>query len=222
VLKLIGTIYFKVQGWRHCRAAPTPRKYVMIAAPHTSNWDGVHMVGLSWVLGMRIRWMAKHTLFNGKFGWFFRWTGGVEVDRRKPQGLVEQMAEEFAKNDDFILAVPPEGTRSQRDYWKSGFYQIALAANVPIVLGYLDFAGKRGGFGGEFMPTGDVKKDMDHIRAFYADMRGKRPDMFTLPRLRAEDEVGEDKVGEDGQAPDKPADAPVAKEPPAAQGFAAA
>ena len=187
MLKLIAMIYLKVQGWRVAGVPPTASKYVIIAAPHTSNWDGVHMVAVSWIFGLRIRWMAKHTLFEGRFGWFFRWAGGVEVDRRKPQGLVEQMAEQFEKRDELVLAVPPEGTRSRREYWKSGFYQIALAANVPIVFAYLDFGNKIGGFGGQFMPTGDVKRDMDYIRAFYDGMKGKRPELFAAPRLKSED-----------------------------------
>lgn len=191
MLKLIARIYLKVQGWRAVGERPDTAKYVVIAAPHTSNWDGIHMVAISWIFGMRIRWMAKHTLFDGAFGWFFRWAGGVKVDRRKPQGLVEQMAEEFARRDEFVLAVPPEGTRSRREHWKSGFYQIALASNVPIVLGFLDFGRKEGGFGGLFTPTGDVQKDMDHIRAFYADKRGKRPELFAVPRLRSEDDRAE-------------------------------
>ncbi len=213
MLKLIGKIYLKVQGWRAAGDKPTSKKYVLIAAPHTSNWDGIHMVGISWIFDLRIRWMAKHTLFEGRFGWFFRWTGGVEVDRRKPQGLVEQMAQEFARNDEFILAVPPEGTRSRREYWKSGFYQIALAAKVPIVLAYLDFANRVGGFGGEFMPSGDVKKDMDHIRAFYADKAGKRPELFAVPRLRAEDDDAESDANADATTDAPQGSAPVASAP---------
>jgi len=188
VLKLIASVYLKVFGWRTGSEAPSTDTFVLIAAPHTSNWDGVHMVALSWVFGIRIRFMAKHTLFEGKWGWFFRWVGGVPVDRRKPQGLVEQMVEQFERGQPLILGVPPEGTRSRREYWKSGFYQIAVAAKVPIVMGYLDFAKKEGGFGGQFMPSGDIHQDMDVIRAFYATKSGKYPELFAVPRLRAEDD----------------------------------
>ncbi len=218
MLKLIGSVYLKIFGWRTGSEAPSTDTFVLIAAPHTSNWDGVHMVALSWVFGIRIRFMAKHTLFEGKWGWFFRWVGGVPVDRRKPQGLVEQMVEKFEQGEPLILGVPPEGTRSRREHWKSGFYQIAVAAKVPIVMGYLDFANNEGGFGGQFMPSGDIGKDMDVIRAFYAQKRGKYPELFAVPRLRAED----DPSAGTNEGPSEDAAAEKTPEGPDAEGAEAA
>jgi len=131
--------------------------------------------------------MAKHTIFWGPFGPLLRAMRGIPVDRRSPQNLVQQVAERFAQADELVLAVPPEGTRKQVEYWKSGFYQIARAAGVPVVLGFLDFERKVGGLGPVLHLTQDVRADMDRIRAFYRDMRGKHPELESTPRLREED-----------------------------------
>ena len=114
--------------------------------------------------------------------------GGVAVDRRQHNNLVDAVAAEFASRDALVLGVPAEGTRSRRDYWKSGFYWMASKAEVPIALGYLDFSRREGGFGPLLHPSGDLKADMDVIRAFYADKVGKNPALFTPPLLQAEAE----------------------------------
>ncbi|MFO0756648.1 MAG: lysophospholipid acyltransferase family protein [Byssovorax sp.] len=184
----IGKAWLKAFGWRAEGALPENPKLVLIAAPHTSNWDFPFMMATAYVMQVDIAWMGKHTLFEGPFGWFFKWMGGVPVDRRSPQNLVQSLAERFAAADSLVLAVPPEGTRGKVDYWKSGFYRIALAAQVPIALGFLDFERKVCGVGPLVMPTGDVKADMDQIRAFYAGIRGKHPKLEGVPRLRDEEE----------------------------------
>lgn len=189
----IGKAWMKFFGWKVEGEIPPNAKFVFIAAPHTSNWDLPFMLGTAWSLRADISWLGKHTLFDGKgplgrpFAWWMKSLGGLPVDRRAPQGLVAQVVEMFKKADYLVLAVPPEGTRSKVEYWKSGFYHIALGAQVPIGLGYLDFENKVGGLGGFVMPTGDVKADMDKIRAFYADKRGKFPEFECVPRLREED-----------------------------------
>ncbi len=147
------------------------------------------MLAYSWIYGARIHWMGKHTLFAPPMGWLMKRLGGIPIDRRAAHGVVEQMAARFARSDEFILAVPPEGTRSRVEYWKSGFYQIAKAADVPIVLGFLDYGGKAGGIGPALRPSDDVRRDMDFIRAFYRDKLGKRPQEWAAPRLRAEDRI---------------------------------
>jgi 1-acyl-sn-glycerol-3-phosphate acyltransferase len=185
---LLGRAWMGVFRWRVEGEVP-PGKCVIIAAPHTSNWDMPFMLMASYVIGFRISWMGKHTIFWGPFGWLMRALGGVPVDRRSPQNLVQQVAERFAKSDALVLAVPPEGTRKKVEYWKSGFYQIARAANVPLVLGFLDFGRKVGGLGPVIHLTGDVHADMDRIRAYYRDMRGKHPALESTPRLREEDAV---------------------------------
>lgn len=134
-----------------------------------------------------IKWMGKHTLFWGPFGPFFRWLGGIPIRRHERRNVVGQAADLFDEIDDLILTVPAEGTRSKVEYWKSGFYHIARQAEVPIVLGFLDFARKRGGFGPAVEAGDDVKAVMDRIREFYADKTGLRPELWSEPRLREED-----------------------------------
>ncbi|MEM7155500.1 MAG: lysophospholipid acyltransferase family protein [Myxococcota bacterium] len=187
----LGRWWLKTNGWSMAGRIPEPRRFVLIAAPHTSNWDLPYMLAIGWVYGIRVRWMGKHTLFGPPFGWLMRKVGGVPIDRRAPHGVVAQMAERFAQADELMLAVPPEGTRSKREYWKSGFYEIAKAAGVPIVLGYLDFGNKVGGMGPPLVPTGDVVADMDVIREFYREKSGHRPAEFTQPRLRSEEPSGD-------------------------------
>ncbi|MCA9683684.1 MAG: lysophospholipid acyltransferase family protein [Myxococcales bacterium] len=193
--RFLGKTYVRLIGWEWQGERPTVPKYVLIAAPHTSNWDLFHMLAFGWIFDIPVSWMGKHTLFRGPGKFIFKALGGVPVDRRAPQGLVTQVANEFARRDRMVLAVPPEGTRAYRDYWKSGFYYIALEAKVPILMGFLDFGGKRGGYGPLLYPTGDVRADMDKIRAFYADKSGRHPELFGPVRLRVEDDL------EDADAP---------------------
>lgn len=144
------------------------------------------MLATAYAMRVRISWFGKHTLFNPPWGWLLRKLGGIPVDRRAPQSLVVQMAEKFQGSDYLVLAVPPEGTRSKVGLWKSGFYHIAVEGGVPIGLGYLDYGRKRCGLGLFVIPGGNVKEDMDKIRAFYRDIRGKYPALESEPRLQEE------------------------------------
>ena len=112
--------------------------------------------------------------------------GGIPVDRRAPQSLVMQMVEKFKSSDELVLAVPPEGTRSKVGLWKSGFYHIASQSGVPIGLGYLDYGRKLCGLGMFVIPSGNVNEDMNRIRGFYRNIRGKYPDLETEPLLQEE------------------------------------
>ena len=141
-------------------------------------------------MGLKINWLGKHSLFEGRFGWFFRWTGGISVDRRGNHDVVKQMAAALVEREEFYLVLAPEGTRRATEYWKSGFYAIAYETGVPIVLGYLDFANKRGGLAPPMEATGDVCADMDRIREFYAGIVGDRPEGTGRIRLRAEEGGG--------------------------------
>lgn len=190
IRRAIGRLYLWWAGWKVEGDPPPVPKFVMIAAPHTSNWDFPYMIAVSWVLGVRLHWLGKDSLFRFPWGLFFRALGGIPVDRSKSNNMVEQLAEAFAEREKLILAISAEGTRKGGgDTWKSGFYRIALAAGVPIALGYLDFSKKRGGVGGVVHPTGDVKADMDEIRAFYCASMAKFPELFRTPRLRDETPV---------------------------------
>lgn len=173
----IGRAWLKLHGWRCDPRLPGVDKAVLIAAPHTSNWDLVFSFALSAMLDIKISWVGKHTLFKPPLGAFMRWTGGVAVDRRVRTDAVKNMAKLFDGRDHLMLMVPPEGTRGKAKRWKTGFYYIAVEAKVPIVLGYLDYGNKIGGLGEVLWPTGDITKDFEKIRAFYSDMKGKRPEL---------------------------------------------
>jgi len=162
---------------------PAVNKLVVIAAPHTSNWDLPVLLGLAFALRAKAYWLGKHTLFRWPFGFLFRWMGGIPVYRSASQNAVAQSVEMFRNSEKLILAIPPEGTRSKVSHWKTGFYYIALGAEVPISLGFIDYKRKASGLGPTLYPTGDIEADMEIIRNFYADVTGKYPDKACLPAL---------------------------------------
>ena len=178
VKKLVGDAWLRAFGWSVDPTLP-PAKAVVVAAPHTSNWDFPFTIAVTWSLGLDVAWLGKHTLFAPPFGVFFRALGGIPVDRRGAQNLVAQISARLREAGELLVIVPPEGTRGGGGRWKTGFYWIATDAQVPIVLGYLDFAKKRGGFGTVLEPTGDLARDGEVIRAFYKHVQGKHPDRFT-------------------------------------------
>jgi 1-acyl-sn-glycerol-3-phosphate acyltransferase len=186
MLKLVARLFLRWTGWEPEGARPVERKFVLIAAPHTSNWDLAYLLALSLILGVKVSWMGKHTLFRWPFGWITARVGGIPIRRHERGKMVERMALLFDERDDLALVVPAEGTRSYTPYWKSGFYHIARTASMPIVMGYLDYARRRGGFGPALLPSGDLRRDMDEIRDFYADKIGKHPDQFGEVRLKEE------------------------------------
>ena len=175
-------------GWRYVGERPEPKRAVCLAAPHTDNMDGLLLVLLAQSVGLTISWMVKDDWGKPPVGILIRKVGGVPIDRSKPHGMVGEMVEEFGRRDEFYLAIPPEGTRKRADFWKSGFYRIALGAKVPILPGFLDYRHKEGGFGPPIELTGEVKTDMDAIRAFYnkANPKPRYPEKFGPIRLREE------------------------------------
>ena len=177
------------RGWRIEGPLPDVPKTVMIAAPHTSNMDGLLLVLLTRSVGMDAKWMVKDTWTKFPIGLFTKSVGAVPVNRSQANGLVGQMVEQFEQNDEYILLVPPEGTRSRAEHWRSGFYRIASEANVPIVPAYVDYSRRRGGFGPPIMPTADLTPDMDAIREYYANgpEMAKVPEKWGPVRLRDED-----------------------------------
>jgi 1-acyl-sn-glycerol-3-phosphate acyltransferase len=187
----LGRAWLALTGWKVEGTPPRIPRAVIIAAPHTSNWDLPFMLAAAWVLRMHYSWMGKHTLFRGPMGPLLRWLGGIPVDRRAPKGQVQAVADMIQATDRIFLAVPPSGTRSKAAQWKSGFYWIAYAANVPIVCGYLDYPRRTAALGFTLVPSGNVKVDMDRIRSFYADVRGKYPDQETPILLKEELEDSE-------------------------------
>jgi 1-acyl-sn-glycerol-3-phosphate acyltransferase len=144
------------------------------------------MLATAYAMRVRVSWFGKHTLFNPPWGWLMRKLGGIPVNRRAPHALVTQMAEKFRTSDYLVLAVPPEGTRSKVDLWKSGFYHIAFQSEVPIGLAYLDYRKKLSGLGMFIIPSGNIPEDMNKVRAFYRNIRGKHPELECEPRLQEE------------------------------------
>lgn len=177
-------------GWKFVGEIPAPRRAVCLAVPHTATKDGLLLVLLAQSVGMKIAWMVKDAWGKGLTGPLVRAVGGVPIDRSARHGMVEQMIEEMGKREDFHLVIPPEGTRSRAEYWKSGFYRIALGAGVPVVPGFLDYEKKVGGFGPPIDLTGDVRVDMQKLRDFYgpdAARMARHPELFGPIRLREED-----------------------------------
>lgn len=182
---LLARIVLRLARFRMTGTAPVGETCVLVAAPHTSNWDFPLMLAMAWRAGLSPVWLGKREMFRAPFGALFRALGGIEVDRDRPAGIVERLAERAKAGHVSAIVVPPEGTRAGGEFWKSGFRRIAIDADIPIVLSYLDGPTRTGGFGPSFRPS-DVVTDMDRIRDFYADKHGLRPGNFTPPRLREE------------------------------------
>ncbi len=172
--------------WRAVSPPDVPRKAVIIAAPHTSNWDGFLMLVAAKALGLRIRWAFKADAAKGLVGWLLGKLGALPIRREGNQGVVEALVGEFARHEDLLYAIAPSGTRKKKDNWRSGFYHLARAAKVPVLFGVVDYAGKQAGLVGMHTLTGDVTADMDVVRAAYAPMRALYPAKTTPVRLRDE------------------------------------
>lgn len=186
VRKKLSIWVLKWLGWTMQGHAPTHRRCVLIAAPHTSNWDFLYMLLFASASDLQVRWLAKKSLFNPLMGWFMRALGGIAVDRGAAEHMVADLTDVFEREQDMILVVPTEATRARTEYWKSGFYRIAKGAGVPIVPTFLDFSRRQGGFGASLLPTDDVGADMQYFRNFYADKKGLYPEQFGPVRLREE------------------------------------
>jgi 1-acyl-sn-glycerol-3-phosphate acyltransferase len=185
----IGRLFLRLAGWRLEGALPNLNKAVVIAAPHTSNWDLVYMLAVSWALGVRPAWLGKREIFRFPFGGVMRWLGGVPIDRSVRANVVEQVAQRFAAAERLFLVVPPSGTRKRAAHWKSGFYHMGRRANVPILCAFLDYGRKVGGLGPMLVPSGDAGLDMPPIRAFYDNVTARYPELTTPARLLEEDAV---------------------------------
>jgi|TARA_Y100000310_G_scaffold270129_1_gene283762 1-acyl-sn-glycerol-3-phosphate acyltransferase len=186
-IHLFGRLFAKITRWRVTGRVPDNGKMVIIAAPHTTNWDFVYLMMAAFVFRLKIHWMGKRTLFKPPFGTFMRLLGGIAVDRNQSGNLVDQLTQEFQQQERLAVAIPPSGTRRKTDYWRSGFYWIAHQAQVPIVCGYLDYQQREAGLGLSFVPTGDVRADMEKLRDFYREKVAKYPHRSSRIRLREED-----------------------------------
>jgi 1-acyl-sn-glycerol-3-phosphate acyltransferase len=165
----------RLAGWHIEGILPDLPKFVLIGAPHTSNWDFVLFLGVIFSLRANVRFMGKAELFRFPMGWFFRYCGGVPVDRKKSTGLVEQMVKISNESDKFILTIAPEGTRHHVQEWKRGFYHIAKRAGIPIVMAIVDGKHKTVRIGQVFHPTENIEADIKSIQGFFAGVVGIHP-----------------------------------------------
>ena len=172
ILRLISTVILGLIGWKAIGRPLQNQRFVLIGAPHTSNWDFPIMLMVVLKLRLRLYWMGKNTLFTFPFGGLMRWLGGIAIDRSRHHGVVEQVVQMYNDNAELVVLIPPEGTRKRVTEWKTGFYHIANNAQVPVLMGYLDASKKEAGLADFFYPTGDVEADIRNIRLFYADKQG--------------------------------------------------
>ncbi len=184
-LHWLGRLAFRVLGFRVAGDIPDVDKAVIIAGPHTSNLDGLYMVLTSWIVRRRLDWMVKAELVRGPLGWLIRWAGGVPIDRSASFNAVEQAIQAFNQRERMLLAVAPEGTRKKKDHWKTGFYWIAVGAQVPLVIACMDHKRKAVFLHTPPMnPTGNLEQDIEVIWDYYQPEMARYPEKFNDKRLR--------------------------------------
>lgn len=179
----LGRSWYWLTGWDVIGEVPDAKKFVLIGAPHTSNWDFPYGICATFIFRLKTSWMGKDALFKFPLGVLMRSLGGIAIDRSSHHGVVGQTTEWLKNAEKLVVLIAVDGTRKKTDHWKSGFYWIALEARVPIVCAYLDYSHKRACIGLTFTPTGDVKTDMDRIRDFYDGIRGRKTEQETPVKL---------------------------------------
>ena len=186
LVQAFSKLLIKLLGWQIVGDFHGIDKCVIITR-HTSNWDGIFSIFGAFSLGIRPRWIGKHQLFRGMMGSIMRWAGGIEVSRSQSANIVDQVAARFAEEQHLWLFIAPEGTRHKVDYWKTGFYYIALKADVPIVHGYLDYAERKVGVGTRLQPSGNIHADMEIIRTWFVHTKPKFPENTAEIRLNPQE-----------------------------------
>jgi len=177
MLQRVAQFILRVCGWEMVGEVPDLKKAVFIAAPHTSNWDGVWLIIYKVAIDIDVRFLGKHTIFWWPLGSILRFFGAMPIDRRDPSNVVPQLINTFATSERLFLALSPEGTRKWIPYWKTGFYRIAQAADVPIVLAFIDYRTKQMGIGPTLEKGLPMAATLDAIRHFYAPYTGRRPEL---------------------------------------------
>jgi 1-acyl-sn-glycerol-3-phosphate acyltransferase len=186
--QVISQALLRRQKWQLIGAFPDLPKFITVGAPHTTNWDFYYMLLIKVITGVDLRWVGKDSLFRWPFGGLMKRLGGIPVNRRSSNNFVDQMVELFKANNSLALAITPEGTRSKTHYWRTGFYRMAVGAQVPIVLVAIDYSTRTIEIRPAFTPSGDIEKDFDLIRDFYAGKSGKYPTQQGKIQLRLENE----------------------------------
>jgi len=175
--KLANALY-RLTGWQVTGSFPNLPKFIIIGVPHTSNWDFPLAMSFIFQQGVRINWMAKHTLFRWPFRRILDWLGGVPVNRNATRGLVGEIIDEFQRRRQMVLALSPEGTRSKVDRWRTGFYHMAHGARIPIVPVQVDYARKTLGICPPFYTSGDIEHDLPLIKAHFEGITGKNKHQY--------------------------------------------
>lgn len=181
--RTLAKAVLRLVSWELDVTYPGVPKYVLIGAPHTSGWDLFYALLLKYGAGIEMCWMGKDTLFRWPLGVLLRWLGGISVNRRSRHNFVQQVVDVIDQMDEVVIALAPEGTREKTEYWKTGFYYIALGAGVPIALGFIDYGKKAVGIGPCLTPSGDIHADFQEIKAFYSGISGRHPDLQGVPRI---------------------------------------
>lgn len=187
MLKSISRKILNLFGWQVDSIELPANKYVIIGAPHTSNWDFPLALLTIAATGIKFSWAAKHSLFFFPLGFFFKKIGGIPVNRKVRNDFLNVILKNFNEKDDFAIAIAPEGTRSFTDHWKCGFYQVAVEADAKIALGYLDFKTKKLGIGATITPSGNLENDFIEIASFYKDKTGMYPEKQSTLAVRAKE-----------------------------------
>jgi len=180
----IPRLIFKITGWKIKGEPPALKKFVIIGAPHTSNWDFVYGLCAWKLYGVNPRYLIKKGLYFFPFNLLFNATGGLPVDRSKSTNLTESIVKMFNERETLVTIIPPEGTRKPVKRWKTGFYYVALHAKVPIVMGSMDYKKKETNLSDPFWPTGDIEKDFLVFREFFKDVTPKNPKGFSAESIR--------------------------------------
>lgn len=179
MLSIFARIILRLMGWKISGVIPPGiPKCVIAAAPHTSYWDFFIGRLAYWDMGIKAHFLIKKEVFRFPLKRLILNMGGIPVDRGKSNNMVDQVVELFDRETSFYVVITPEGTRKPVKHWKKGFYYIALKANVPIALGYVDYARKEGGIGKVIIPNGDIESQMKEIIDFYRGKTGKHPEKF--------------------------------------------
>jgi len=176
MLRWLARCIVRISGWTMVGEIPALKKAVFIAAPHTSNWDGFWLLVYKVAIDVDVRFLAKDTLFWWPLGSILRALGAMPIDRSDATSIVSQLVDAFRTEEHLFLALAPEGTRKRMPYWKTGFYRIARAADVPIVLAFIDYRNRQMGIGPTLPDGRTIEEDLATIREFYSDFTGKRPE----------------------------------------------
>ena len=173
----IGRAVLKSMGWKVAGSIPNEKRILIVAAPHTSNWDFVIGMGALLGLNAKIRWIGKHTLFKPGISWFFRWLGGIPVNRKNPASLIEDVSNMIKKDRGLMIGVAPEGTRKKINRWKTGFLRIAKTTQSKILFISIDSPSKTIKIASTlFTPTEDKENDLEFVKSYFRNFKGINPD----------------------------------------------